>query len=183
MKKGGMNMEKMKRIERLCRRYVDARDARDRVADVICTENRKIVRKNLRDLRQAVARMTTAEEALRQAIADAKELFDRPRTRAIDGVKVGYQKAKGKVEMSSEENTIRLIRKKLPRKAATLIVKSEKVDKNALKKLTVRDLAMIGATLGDDTDKVVLTLAATDLEKFVGVLMEEYKDEKLEDAA
>ena len=176
-------METMNEITRLCRLYVDARDARDRVADVIRNETRTIVRQNLRKLRDASARMSTHKEALIAVIDTNPEMFEKPRTRAIDGVKVGYQKQRGAIDIGSAEKTIALIRKKLPNKAAALIVTSERIDKTALRKLTVRELAMVGATLGEDTDKVVVTLASTDLDKLADALLSEYSDEQLEDAA
>ncbi len=175
-------METLNEITRLCRLYVDARDARDKVADIIKGETRTAVRQNLRKLRDASARMATHKEALVALIAEHPDMFEKPRTRAIDGVKVGYQKKPGRIEVSDEENTIRLIRKKLPGQADTLIVTKARVDKNALKKLTVRELASVGATLGEDTDQIVVTLAATDLDKLADALLSEYKDEQLEAA-
>ena len=176
-------METLNEITRLCRLYVDARDARDKVADVIRGETRTAVRQNLRKLRDASARMATHREALVALIADHPDMFEKPRTRAIDGVKVGYQKQKGKVEIGDQAKAIALIKKKLPQFVPTLIVTSERIDKNALRKLTVREMAMIGATLGEDTDQVVVTLAATDLDKLADALLSEYQDEQLEAAA
>ena len=167
----------LQEIRRLVKRYVDAREARDAIADTISDEHRTVVKRNLRGLRDAVARVSSAEDALRQAIEAGRHLFERPRTRAIDGVKVGYRKAKGKIEVADAENTVRLIRRKLPDLADTLIVTSERVDKQALGKLPAKDLAKIGVTLEDDTDQVVLALAETDTDRLVSILMEQYRDE------
>ena len=158
-------------IGKLCRTYADARDDLERITEDVRGERRRAVRERMRALKGAVARVSAARDALKDALEAAPELFEKPRTRAIEGIKVGFRKLPGKIEVADEARAVRRIRAKLPEKADVLIVTRETVNRNALKQLSVRELASIGAVLGDDEDEVVIKAASTDLDKLVDALL------------
>ena len=161
----------LEEIGKLCRCYADARDDLDRISEDIQEGRRQIIRSRMRALKGAVASTSAAKDELRQALEVSPDLFEKPRTRAIDGIKVGFRKLPGKIEVADEGRSIRRIREKLPGKADVLIVTRETLNRNALKGLSVKELASIGATLGDDEDEVVIKTASTDLDKLVDALL------------
>jgi len=158
-------------IGKLCRAYADARDDLERITEEVRGERRRAVREKMRALKGAVARVSAARDALKEAIEGAPALFERPRTRAIEGIKVGYRKLPGKIEVADEAAAVERVKKKLPAKADVLIVTKETLNRNALKGLSVKELASIGAALGDDEDEVVIKTASTDLDKLVDALL------------
>ncbi|MDE0203331.1 MAG: hypothetical protein OXK73_12950 [Rhodospirillaceae bacterium] len=160
-------------ITALCRAYADAREALEEITDSIAQDRRQAVRRRLRALKARVVEASAAKEALKAALAGAPELFEKPRTRAIEGIKVGFRKQPGRIEVADEARSIGRVRVKLPEKAEALIVTRETLDRNALKQLSVKELASIGAVLADDEDEVVIKAAKTDLDKLVDALLDD----------
>ena len=158
-------------IGKLCRAYSDARDDLEQITESVRSERRRAVREKMRALKGAVARVSATRDALKDAVEGAPELFEKPRTRAIDGIKVGFRKLPGKIEIADEARSVRRVREKLPAMAEVLIVTRESLDRNALKRLSVKELASIGATLADDEDEVVVKAASTDIDKLVDALL------------
>ena len=165
-----MNEMTMREISRLCKNYADACDGLEELIHEIRTDQRRAVRTKMRRLVTVADHKKKAEDELRSALEDAPELFEKPRTRAIEGIKVGYRKLPGKAVVEDEERLVELIRKKLPDREDALVRTKVTVDKAALKNLTVRQLASIGVTLSEDTDEIVIQAAQTDLDKLVAVL-------------
>ena len=163
----------MRTIGDLCKRYADACDDVEDLVGEIRSAQRRAVRAKMRSLVSRVERMKAEEAELRAALEAAPELFEKPRTRAIEGIKVGYRKLPGKAVVDDEEKVIELIRKKLPDREDSLVRTKVTVDKAALRNLAVRQLAAIGVTLSEDTDEIVIQAAQTDLDKLVAVLFAE----------
>lgn len=166
----------LQRIGDLCLAYVRCRERRDDVVEQVHEARRKIVRAKMRSLKSVVAHEAAALAELRAAIEENPEVFEKPKTRIIEGVKVGYRKQPGKIEVADTARTIRLIRQKLADRWYQLVVEKQTLDLNAMKKLTVKELASVGATLTDDTDEIVTRAASTDLDKLVDVLMGELEE-------
>ncbi len=134
---------------------------------------RRAARDRLRGLRSRVAEVAAADDALRTAIKSSPDLFVKPRTVAVDGVKVGLRKQVGALAVSDEARAIELLRKRLPALADTLIATRETLDRKALRKLPAADLARIGVTIGDPTDEVVIAAAESDVDKLVDALLDD----------
>ena len=160
-------------IGELCRDYACAREALEDTAEEIRNEQRAAVRRRLRGLKARVAEVSAARDALRQALAAAPQLFERPRTRAIEGVKVGYRKMPGRVEYADEAKVIARVRSRLSGREAELVRIKERLDLGALRKLDGRELAAIGARIVDVDDEIVIAAAADDLDKLVDALLED----------
>ena len=158
-------------ITKLCRSYADAIAAMEEVTGEIQEERRKIVRQRTRRLMERVARVSAARDALLQAVGSSPELFEKPRTRALEGIKVGYRKKPGRIEVADEARSIERVRKSLPELEEVLVVVKEALDRNALKGLSVKQLAAIGARLTEDDDEVIVKAAGTDVDKLVEALL------------
>ena len=156
-------------VATLARAYADTREALETVAEEIEHERRHAVRRRMRALKARVAEASAAKEALRVAIKAAPELFAKPRTRALEGVKVGYRKMPGRFEIADEGFAIRRVR--LAEREDEFIRVKESIDRAALKRLTVRELAQIGVSLVEPDDEVVIATAPSDLDKLVDALL------------
>lgn len=158
-------------IATLARAYARAREFLESITEEIEGERRQAVRRRLRALKARVAEAKVAKEELRAALAQAPGLFARPRTRAFDGVKVGYRKMPGRFEIADEARAIRRVRDKLPEHEAALIRVKESLSRAALKGLDARELAKIGVAAVDTDDEIVIDTPPSDLDKQVDALL------------
>lgn len=173
----------MDEIEALARGYAKARDALEDTADEINDLQRKAVASRMRGLRNRIAEAAAARDALQAAIEARPDLFVRPRTVAVDGVKFGYRKQAGALDLGDEAKAIERLRKLFPaREAATVNVK-ESLDKKALRKMPAADLARIGVTIGNPVDDVVIVVAESDVDKLIGFLSDGLQMQEFREAA
>ena len=170
-------MTEMADIARLCRAYADARDALAEVSEDIRERRRAAVKARLRALQTRVAAVAEAKDTLREAIADAPELFTKPRTRALDGIKVGYRKLPGRVACD-EARAIAQIRKRLPDQAGNLVRVKETLNRSALLQLDSKTLAGLGVAVTDVDDEIVIKAASTDLDRLVDALLADGETEE-----
>ena len=166
-------------IEQLCRTYASSRDKLDKISGQIREKRRQAVRARLTMLKRRVAEVSAARDALHDALETSPELFVKPKTRALAGVKVGYRKMPGAL-VCDEARTIGLVRKHLGAKsAAELVIVSERLDKAALRKLDAHTLATLGARMVDVDDEVVIKAAKGDLDKLVDALLSDGAEEEV----
>ena len=170
---GETEMLAMNDIVALARNYAKARDALEETGEEIRQLQRKAVRDRLRGLRSRVAETAAAHDALFTAIKGRPDLFVKPRTVAVDGVKFGFRKQAGALDVGDEAKAIEMLRKKLPGLADTLIVTRESLEKKQLRKLPAADLARIGVTIGNPVDDVVIAVAESDVDKLVAALLDD----------
>lgn len=121
-------------------------------------------------LLEALRAHKAAEDDLRIALAAAPSLFDKPRTRVLHGIRVGFQKGKGGLEIADEEATVKLIRKHCPDKFDALVKVSEKPIKKALQNLEAGLLKKLGVNILDTGDVIVLASTDGDLDKLIKAL-------------
>ena len=159
------------------RAYVRARDALGALYEEIGGAKRCAERKRERALKARIADAKAARAALRAAIGAGRRLFAKPRTRALDGVKVGFRKLPGRFEIADEAHTIERIRVRLPGREDELVRIKESVDRAALKTLSARELAAIGVALVEPDDEVVIATAPSDLAKKLDALLAEVAPE------
>ncbi|MDD9822523.1 MAG: host-nuclease inhibitor Gam family protein [Gammaproteobacteria bacterium] len=169
-------MTELEHIAGLCKQLADAREALGTVVTDIRQLQRGAVKDRLRELKKCAANVSSLKDQLYAAITAAPHLFEAPKTRAIDGIKVGYRKMPGAIE-GDEAAALARIRKTLPDLADDLIRTKETLNKTALRKLDAKQLARIGLTLTDVDDEVVLQAASSDLDKLVDTLIEDSQAE------
>ena len=166
----------------LAKAYARARGRVSEVAEEIRDRQRRAVSGRLRALRSRAAEAGAAERELRDAVEAAPELFEKPRTQTVDGVRFGWRKQAGAIEIADEKKVIERIRKSLPDREAALVRVKETVDRTALRKLAAGDLARLGLSIGNPVDEVTIGAASSDIDKLVKALLEENQDQE-EDAA
>lgn len=146
------------------------------VAD-LNTQLEQAKRKALPDIKHCVARALERRSELRAALADAPEIFEKPRTHIFHGVKVGYGKGKGKVEFDDADKVCALIRKHLPDQAEVLILTEEKPNKEAIAALDASDVKRIACQVTGTGDAVVIKPTDSDVDKIVKALLKEDVEE------
>lgn len=169
-------MTNLTEIEKLAGDY--ARSSKELAAQVLKFQDQveKIKREFLEKIRPAAERTAEDRALLSAAIQQNPDLFVKPRTCVLHGIKLGLQKQKGEMEIADEATTIRLIRKLFPDEAEALIQVRESVIKSALNNLPAGDLRRLGVTIGHDTDAVLIKSTVGDVEKFVGKLISDAAD-------
>lgn len=167
-------MADMQAIELQAAAVAEARGIlEERVAD-LQAELDAVRRKHLPKLRQAANAATGDVDRLRALIDDSRELFDKPRTRVLHGIRCGVTKQRGSVVIIDEERTIKRIRDQLPTEQAELLIRvRESVHKPAVYDLTAADLKRLGITIEADNDAVVVKPTDGAIDKLVDALLAE----------
>ena len=160
-------------IEQHARAYADARRVLSERVQALQAEIECVKRRKLAGIKNAVAVCADRHDSLSAAIQAAPELFARPRTKVLSGIRVGFGKQKGRLIINDAEKTLNLIRRHLADQADMLIKTTEKPLKTALEKLTVAELKRIGVTVLDDGDKIVIKPTDSEVDKLVNALLAE----------
>lgn len=125
----------------------------------------------LADVRQATDEAGFAWKALAESIDAHPELFVKPRSLVAHGIKFGFQKAKGTLEIADEDRTVALIEKLMPEQAELLISVKKAPVKDALAQLPATDLKKLGVQLKDTGDVVFIKPADGAVDKLVKALI------------
>jgi len=166
-------MASLGEIEKLTKSFADARQQlADRVRGLE-DEIEAVKRKKMTGIRNAVNNVLEKQSELKAALEESRPLFIKPRTKLFHGVKVGFQKAKGKISWDDDKLVVKLIKKHLTDQADILIKTKEKPIKKALANLPAADLKKIGVTVGDTGDQVVIESTDSEIDKFVDALLKE----------
>ena len=139
-----------------------------------------------RDLREALGTAAGAKDALVSMIREAADLFTKPKTWTLHGLKFGLRKGTGKVEFEIEEDVlVTKLRKRFGEDSeefrACVEVKHV-IKKDALRDLEAKDLAALGVTLEDVVDVPFVKGATSDTDKLVTRLLKESTGRVPEDA-
>ena len=171
-------------IESLTKAYADRRAL---LADRLTALDRDLAavkRKHMRELKRHVALTAETQSALHSAIEAATELFDKPKTRIIHGIKVGFRKGKGKIEWEDDAQLVALIEKKFPDFIDDLIITTKAPSATGLAELDASELRKLGVTVEEAGEQVVVKAVETDVEKLVKLLLKGAMDDAdLDDAA
>jgi hypothetical protein len=171
-------MATMQQIESAALEFSQARAALVDAAIAFQNDLNAVKLKHSHELRTNAAAAKARYEALGLLVQDSRELFVKPRTVMLHGIKVGFQKAKGKIEWEDADQVVRLIKKHFPEQAEVLILTQEKPAKEALEQLSVADLKKLGVTVQESGDVVVIKDSASEVDKLVAAfLKDEVKEE------
>jgi hypothetical protein len=164
-------MTTMQTIERAAEKLSQAYALRNDIIDQMEKAIAAIEASEMPKFRKAMAKLTEQHEALKAMIQASPELFASPRTVTLHGIKLGFQKGKGKLVFGDEEKLIERIRKVCPDMASTLIVASESVSKTELAKLPADLLRRLGASVIDSGDQIVIKAVDTDHDKLADLYL------------
>jgi hypothetical protein len=165
-------MATLAEIETATKRYVDRRGLLILKVERLNTRLEEIKRQSLPAIKALAEETANAKAELASLIEGAPDLFAKPRSIIISGVKVGLQKGKGGLDYADEATVIRLIRKHLPADQQELLIQTvEKVIKKALSGLDVTTLKKLGVTVQGTGDEVLIKAVDSDVDKVVNALL------------
>lgn len=170
-----MDMEK---IEALAKDYATKRDELAAAVNGCEDDIRVIKRRHLPVIKRKAAAAAAVKSVLQDAVESRPDLFKRPKTRILHGIKVGWMKQKGKITFASAERVVKLIQRHLPERFEELVKVSETPLKGPLGRLSGAELKKIGVQVGDDSDQVVVAPADSEIDKLVDALLDGAEESK-----
>ena len=150
-------------------------------AEKIKDVQRKAARPFVPKLKRLAAKVSADLDALRSDIASHPERWERPRTRELGGVKVGYRSLPDTIKIDSEE-AVPLIRKHLPGQAKVLVNTKVSLNMKAIKALDAAKLHKIGGEIVEGGSAIVVSIAKNPVDKFVEALLAELDESEPEDS-
>lgn len=164
-------------IETSARRYAEARE---HLTGIVASMNEgieAIKRDNMKRLKKAVVAAAERHDALKGLIEQAPELFVKPKSVVFHGIKLGYQKGKGKIEWDDPERVVALIRKHFPQQADVLISTKHVPAKDALNQLTAAELKRVGVSVVEGGEAVFIKPTDSAVDKMVDALLKDAVEE------
>lgn len=159
------------KLEQHVKEYADAQKALLEKARDLDKEIERLKRKHVKTIKAAAIVFSVKRSRLVAQIEDHRDFFKKPRTRLINGVKIGYQKGKGELTWKSESYVVEKIKQMFGAQAGVLIKTTEKPVKSALDKLTTYELKRLGITVKNTGDKIVIKSADSEAEKMINALL------------
>lgn len=159
-------------IERLCLELNTNAETLEALIADLQADLEEVKAKHLRGLKRQASAVARAEANLIGAVESAPDLFVKPRTMTIHGVKVGFGQGKGKVEWDDEDSVLAAIKRYRKDDAAVLILTEESPRKDALRALPAGDLARLGCRITGAGDQVMVKRVAGDVEQLIAKLTE-----------
>lgn len=160
-------------IETAARRYADAR--RELADELHALEEDVAVAKkrHIKAVKRLAETAAERKRALADMVAGAPQLFTRPRTRLLHGVKFGFVKSRGKLQWADAAQVVKLIKKHFAEQADVLIKVTETPIRSALSQLSGADLKRLGVSVIEAGDVVVVESTDSEIDKLVDVLLDD----------
>lgn len=166
-----MNASTMETIEGLAKVFAGARtELADRL-NVLREEQNDAKRRRIQGIKNSLERVQASYEELKTVLSDNRALFDKPKTRVLHGIKLGWQKKPGKLEIADDAACIAALRKLLGDDADAYVKTTEEPIRKALANLPAKDLKRCGVAVTDDVDAVLIKAADGDLDKMIDALI------------
>jgi hypothetical protein len=102
------------------------------------------------------------------------ELFERPRTMTLHGIRLGYAKGKGKITWEDDAKVVAAIRRTFARDTSDrLIAITERPVKDALASLPAAELRRLGVQVEEAGDYVFIKASDSEVDKLVAQILKE----------
>lgn len=163
-------------IDKMAKSYAETREDLTMRVSALEEELEAVRKKHMVGIKRRIAVAAEESSQLRAAVEQSRELFGRPKTIVLHGIKVGFQKGKGKLDWEDDDLVVRLIKRHFPEQAEVLIKTTEKPRKDGLNGLTVAELKKIGVTAEECGEMVVVKPVDTDVDKIVKALLKDQEE-------
>ena len=152
-------------LTNLCTAYARARVSLREGSDEIREAQRIAAKDGIQRLRRLADVMAGASEQLRHAVtqANAQGMFQSPRARVFDGIRVGVRDNPGTVEIDDEGAAVARIRAAMPDCAGQLLRTRESLDRAAPRRLSAEDMKLLGVRIVNSGEEIVARPVQTDL--------------------
>ena len=127
----------------------------------------------IEDIKQASCDAGESYQMLLTLINDASDLFKDKKSMTVSGVKFGYQKKKGKLEIVNEDATISKLKELYGDNASLYINTKLSIVKKALDSLPASDLKKLGVNIVQDTDVAFIKLTDDEVQKLIEAMIKE----------
>lgn len=164
-------MTTLKEIEAQTQKYAAVRAALSVAVQEANDELEAIRRTHMSNLNRKLCIAAMQYNALSALIEAAPQLFVKPRSVIIAGIRVGYQKGKGSITWDSDEQVVKLIRKHCADEFDAMVKTTETPIKAALAQASAADLKRLGVTITDAGDEVLIKPADSHVDKLVAALL------------
>ncbi len=129
--------------------------------------------KYIEELKKASSEAGESYQMLLTLVNDSEPLFLDKKSMSINGVKFGYQKKKGKIEIANEQATILKIQELFKDKADLYLTKKINISKKALDSLTANELKKIGVNIIQDSSEAFVKLTDDEVQKMIEAMIKE----------
>jgi len=173
-------MQSMNEIEVAAKRYADARTTLESLVTELNTEIDAAKKARLTAIRNAVARAAERHDALFALVDGGRSLFEKPKSRVLHGVRVGFMKKPGAIDIADEESTLSRIKKMFrddDQMLAMLIKTKETPIKAGLGELTADQLKKLGVAVANDADVAFIKPVDSAVDKLVQALLDDATEE------
>ena len=168
----------MQDIDKKAQAYAAARQVLADTQKAIEDEIVSLKRKHMPQLKRAFETGKQRASELSAAIAASPDLFTKPRTVILHGIRLGIMKSRGELAWDDDAQVIKRIRAQLPKDQAELLIRvKENVAKGAVYDLTAADLKRLGIRIEGAGDVVTIKDAAGDLDKWLDAMLAEEPEE------
>lgn len=161
-------------IEGLAANYAKRRG---QLGDILAEYNAEALalhRRFRRRLTEASGTAAGALDALRAKIDAHRDLFEKPKTWTLHGIKLGLQKGKGSLCWDDSDALVARIRKQFPEDEAALLIRvKEEPIADALRELDAKALSKLGVRVEETGETVVVRAVDGDVEKLLKTLLKE----------
>lgn len=132
----------------------------------------EVKRRHLKRIKSQAGVVASAEAVLRSSVEANPELFRKPRTLTVSGIKFGYTTSDGRVTYTDADAVIRAIRRKFTDEVADGLIRTkEEPNKDAIKALSAEDRTAIGCTIEGAGEMVLVKRTAGEIDAMINKLM------------
>lgn len=158
-------------IEAKAKQFSEARTLLAERVQNLRDEQESIKRRLLTGIKNALAKFRDTHAQLLELVEDNPALFEKPKTRTMHNVRVGWIKQRGKLEIEDAQRVIERIEQLMPELAPGLIRTTKSPDKKALAELSARDLKRLGVSVTEDTEAPFVKPADDGIDKLLDALL------------
>ena len=126
---------------------------------------KSVTDRHIDELSSTLDEMKKLEAEIREETKANKHLFKKPKTRILNGIKIGFRKGKGSIVISDEENCIKKIKRYYKADIDTLIQQKESLLKSGLEQLDAKKLKKLGVTIKQAAYQVEFVVYVTDIDE------------------
>lgn len=164
----------VEQIDLHSRQYAAAREVLAERVSKFEAEVQAIRNRLLPGIKSAAAAAATQQGELAADVVHYPELFVKPRTMTLHGIRLGYIKGKGKITWEDDAKVIAAIRRTFAQDTADkLIAIVERPVKDALANLPAHELRRLGVQVEEAGDQVYIKAIDTEVDKLVARILQE----------
>lgn len=168
---------RIEEIDTLAREYASARKRLADRVESLQVEIQALHRRRREGIIDAAQLAKSALDELVAAVQAAPDLFVKPRTITLHGIKLGFEKGKGRMAWDIDDDKLVEKIKRIYAgdnvTLAVLINTTEEPSKDGLKTLDARELARLGVTIEGVEDVVIVKATDGEIDKLVKRILKE----------